>query len=361
MRVKIGGEMVPIGALNQAFLTAGWGRGWPGPTNTGYRNAPGYPGSLTAHDGSPIISGRTYMFTQFDGAEVGTVLLAQNDCTFYGCLFKDDSVEGGLVKVYGNRHTFNFCSLEPPIDFVPGVPCPFEQSYQYGIVNSGPFNTFGNQLTVMNCDIWGFGNAIDVAGSTADAPNRFYHNWIHDAADDGADSHGGVAVYHTDGIGHTSAIGGESHAEIVHNTIESLGNTNGIAFQGPGPYTNFLIKQNLLGGFGFTTAVWSDQHGAGLATNTRFVDNVISTRLFPFFGVLYGVANDPGFPLEPTVQFWEAPGSRWARNRVYVPEGAAWGRPEDSGRFWVPMGGLDLSDYDFDSSLIASDTDYAGA
>lgn len=338
MKIKTDSGLVGVGELNETFLSAGWGRGWPGPTNTGYHNEPNYPGFLTPHDESPITSGRVFRYVDFEGAEVGSIGNAAHDCVFIGCRFKDVSVEGGLVKLYGNRHIFDFCSFEPGVDFDPEVPCPFEQSYQYGLCFGGAFFTHSSGLLVTNCDFWGFGNAIDGSGSTSELPHRFLHNWIHDAAEDGD------ATYHTDGIGHTSSFGSESHVQMIHNRIESLGNTNGIAFQAPGPYSNFVIKHNLLGGFGFTVAIWSDESAAGAAVNTIFTDNVFSTKLPLLFGPLY------------PQDFWTAAGSVWARNRWHVPSGAAWGTPSNDGKFWLPF----TPSEGIESIEPVGDTDYEG-
>lgn len=344
--VKSAGDLVPLEPLNRAFLADGWGRGWPGTSNTGYANAPDYPGSLTAHDDSVILSDTEYRFVDFVGAGIGSVSVPVHGTSFYGCRFKNIAVAAALTRLYGDGPvSFDYCSFEPGMDFAdlgPGEQPPYEISYQYGLAFGGSYGTFAAALTVENCDFWGFGNAIDGAGSTIEEPSIFRHNWIHDAAYDG-----GVGAefgqYHTDGIGNTGGIPGlfEYGIVIEHNTIEAIGNTNGIALQGPTNFGNITVRQNLLGGFGFCVMIWAP------APDTVFTDNVFSTRLRPLYGPLY---NQP---------FWNTDGNVWRRNRLRVPEGAAWGNPAHDGRYWVPNS-VDLNDVAFSSSTISSVTDYAG-
>ena len=121
-------------------------------------------------------------------------------------------------------------------------------------------------------------------------------------------------MYHIDGIGTLSDNGNGSYIVVDHNTIVSRGNTNGIAFQ-KGVYDHVTITRNLLGGFGYTVALWAP------GTNTTFTDNVYTTQIRPDWGPLYGQA------------FWEGAGSVWARNRWAVPPGAD-GRP---GTSWLVL------------------------
>ena len=228
--------------------------------------------------------------------------------TFRGCRFHGIAVGEKLVGLFGDNITFDDCSFEPG---VAAPPVPYAKSYQYGLAGNGGYYTVIGQLTVSRCDFWGFGNAIDTMGSTQAKPHVFRDNWIHDAADDGG------ALYHTDGIGAESGAGTGSYVVIDHNTIESLGNTNGVAYQA-GSYDHFSITNNLLGGFGYTVAV------LGGAPNTTFTDNTFSTRMPVGFGPLYPVS------------FWTTTGSTWRRNRWQVPAGAAWGNPAHDGWFWLP-------------------------
>ena len=164
----------------------------------------------------------------------------------------------------------------------------------------------------------------------ASQPQVYRDNWIHHAAD--VDN----AVYHHDGIGAESGSSSGSYVTIDHNTIESLGNTNGVAYQATGPYSHFTVTHNLFGGFGYTVAI------LGGATDVTFTDNTFSTRLTSTYGPLY------------PDDFWTTTGSTWKRNKWMVPAGAAWGNPAHDGWFWLPTGGSVTDD-----SGYVSQTDYA--
>lgn len=303
---------------------------WPNATNTGYKHAPDYQGSLTAWSGGAIQSNHTYNFIDFNGGlDVGSISAPVSNVSFHGCRFHGVSVGGQLVGLWGDNLTFDYSSFEPGVG---APPVPYNQSYQYGLDADGSYGTHVGQLTVTNSDFWGFGNAIDTTGSTQAKPQVFRGNWIHDAS---ADNN---ATYHTDGIGTESGSGTGSYVVLDHNTIISAGNTNGIAFQA-GHYNHFTITNNLLGGFGYTVAL------LGGATYTTFTDNTFTTQLSLTFGPLYGD------------NFWTTTGSSWRRNKWMVPAGAAWGNPAHNGWFWLP---------NTDSSGTASDdpwvsqTDFTG-
>lgn len=286
--------------------------GFPNNCTTGYKAAPDYPGSLTPFTGT-IQSNTTYRFRDFSGgAEVGRSGSSVTNVTFYGCRFHGVAVEEKLVGLWGDNITFEYSSFEPNEPFVPNTQVAYNKSYQYGIEADGSYGTYVGKLTVTNSDFWGFGNAIDIAGSTQAKPQVFRGNWIHDAANDGGS-------YHTDGIGTLSGSGTGSYVVLDNNTIESPGNTNGIAFQ-QGSYSNFTITNNLIGGWGYAVALWAP------APNTTFTGNVFSTRLKPVFGPLYPQS------------FWTSSGSVWKNNKWLVPAGAAYGNAADNGKFWTPNG-----------------------
>jgi hypothetical protein len=282
---------------------------FPGPTNTGYKNAPGYPGSLKACS-SAIQSNTTYSFCDFGAVDVGSKANPVSNVTFYGCRFKDVAVNEALVKVYGDNLTFDYSSFEPA---VAAPPTPFNKSYQYGISANGSYYTFAQKFTVTNSDFWGFGNAIDTHGSTQDKPHVFRNNYIHDAADDGG------GIYHTDGIGDESGSGSGSYIVLDHNTLVSNGNTNGIAFQ-EGKYDHVTITNNLISGWGYAVALWAP------APYTTFTGNTFSTQLKPVWGPLYPQS------------FWSSTGSVWKNNKWLVPSGAAYGNASDNGKYWTPNG-----------------------
>ena len=252
------------------------------------------------------------------GAEIGRYQGDVVNVTFIGVRFHGTAVEEALVKIWGDNITFDYCTFEPDVPFQPGVRVAYNKSYQYGISAGGSYYTKVGKLTVTHSDFWGFGNAVDLYGSTQAKPHVFRDNWIHDAAADGGS-------YHTDGIGTLSGSGTGAYLVLDHNTIESPGNTNGIAFQ-KGSYSNYTITNNLIGGWGYSVALWAP------APNTTFTGNVFSTRLKPVWGPLYPQA------------FWTSTGSGWKDNRWMVPDGAAWGNKADDGKYWTPTG-PSASDY----------------
>lgn len=301
---------------------------WPDATNTGYQNATGGPPTL--YTGGAITSNTSYSNKIFDGGiDVGASGAPVVNVHFYGCWFRGHGSSGVLSLLFGDNITFDYCSFTP--DTVSAPPTTYAQGYQYGIEGDGSFNTTIAQLTVTNCDIWGFGNAIDITGSTQAKPQVFRDNWIHDARADGG-------IDHTDGIGSLSGAGTGSYVVLDHNNIQSVGNTNGIAFQA-GSYSNFQITNNLLGGFGYCVAI------LGGATNITFTDNVFSTLLPVGFGPLY-----------PDTFWTSAQGSLWRRNKWSVPAGAAWGNPAHDGWFWIP----DSSNSPTVDTPFVSQTDYTG-
>lgn len=287
--------------------------GFPNNCTTGYAAAPDYPGSLHSCGGT-IQSNTTYSFCDFSGGlDVGTSSTAVSNVTFHGCRVHGVAVDEALVLLFGDNITFEYSTVEPNAAFAHNTQVAHSQSYQYGIEANGSYNSHVGKLTVTNSDFWGFGNAIDVHGSTQAKPQVFRDNWIHDAANDGGGD------YHTDGIGDESGSGSGSYVVIDHNTIVSPGNTNGIAFQ-QGSYSNFTLTNNLFGGFGYTVALWAP------APNTTFTGNTFTTLLKPDFGPLYPQS------------FWTSSGSIWKNNLWLVPSGAAYGNPADNGKFWTPNG-----------------------
>ena len=118
------------------------------------------------------------------------------------------------------------------------VTCP--QSYQYGIYNeSGTMKGY----TVEHSYFWGFGNAIDTAGSTQAAPQIFEYNFFSDAVL----THS--CGYHTDGIRATvNTMDRRPYAtRQITTPSHSSGNTNEIAWQS-GTYSNITNTNNFMDG-----------------------------------------------------------------------------------------------------------------
>lgn len=281
-------------------------------TNTGYRNYPGYAGTLLDGSSVTFTSNQTYTGYDFGAVSIGSLSTPVSNVTFNGCRFKAANPENALVALFGDNITFDYCSFEPGVS---APPVDIADSYQYGIAANGSYNSFVGQLTVSHCDFWGFGNAIDHQGSTQAKPHVFRNNWIHDSSVTGTGND-----YHNDGIGDESGSGQNSYVVLDGNTILSAGNTNGIAYQA-GTYDHFTVTNNLLGGFGYTVAIWAN-------TSTTFTGNVFDASTVP---AVYG-------PLYPQT-FWTGGTSLWRNNTWKSTD-------SDNGKFWTPSG--------------PSTTDYAG-
>jgi hypothetical protein len=294
---------------------------FPDATNTGYQNAPGFPGSLTVHDGSTIANNTTYQFIDFTGGfhQIGEFAPAGAEAvniSFLGCRFR---ATGDLnVGIVGDNISFDYCTFMPEAVSTP--PATYAQGYQYGIAANGSFYTRVQKLTVRHCDIWGFANAIDTAGSTQAKPHVFEHNWIHDPRDNNNDTD------HTDGIGSFGNDGASAYVVINHNTIEAVANTNAIGYQFSSTgYNHFTITNNLISGWNNAInfgGVFPDTSNS-TASFITFTGNTFSTKFLIDNGINHQA-------------WWLTTGSVWANNKWKVPPGAAWGTPANDGKFWIP-------------------------
>lgn len=302
---------------NSNFNTPGgpdpWGGCWPGPGNTGYTAAPGYPGSLTNFTGT-LQSNTTYSFKRFPaGFTIGPEI---SNVTFYGCRFDGDDNSSWNVRIDGQNVTFDYSS------FVPGVltapPVPNNGSSQFG---TWQLATNPGKMTVTNSEFWGWANGI-MYQSRAGAAYTFTarNNYLHDARDTGGD------VDHTDGI--LQHAGLAQNSIIDHNVIMSEGNTNGIAMQEQ-EALDLTITKNLVSGFGYTVAIAKQK-----MTNVQFTDNVFSTKFKPQWGPLYA---------------WPSGGAStnntWRRNTWFVAPGGYSTTTSDSGKYWWPDGTRSATDY----------------
>lgn len=299
-RVTVGAQVFDVSAPLTLPPVAS---GWPDASNTGYRNAPGYTGTLKPGAGLTIKSNTTYVGYDFGWTSVGTRATPVTNVTFIGCRFRDSGAV--LVSLFGSRIAFSWCSFEPTAT---APPVANSQGYQYGILADGAYYTHVEGLTMDHCDLWGYANAVCLAKSTQAAPVVIRDCWIHDARNDGG-------VDHTDGIGELNGTS-MSWVTIDHNTIVSKGNTNGIAFQG-GPYSDFTVTDNLIGGWGYAVRIGSPQTTMSRIT---FTGNQWTAQPPAAFGPLY-----PGV-------FYTGNGNLWRNNR--------W----SDGRYWTP-GGPSATDY----------------
>lgn len=307
-------------------VDAGSRSAWAGPTNTGYQNAPGYPGSLTPWPGGPIESNKTYRFYDFpDGLSIPAEV---HDTTFYGCRFTSNAVDDANVADYGENITFDYdtfmpsrVSSAPP----PDKPLAHNLGYQYGIDQRWGVST----LTVDHSDFWGFANAIELAGSSQAKPVVIRNTWMHDARDAGGTDH-------TDGILENYGGPGVQYLVTDHNTISSLGATNAIALQG-NQYSNLVVTNNYVSGFGVTVSV-----GHKTNVNVVFTGNTLGTDIQPYW--------------YPTYYWTDSPNNVWKCNKLHVVKDGAWGvssggefnyvpKLADEGKFWLPSDTFGSTDY----------------
>lgn len=166
---------------------------WPNASNTGYKNAPGYPGSLTRFTGT-LESNHTYRFMRFtDELFVGTSDVTLHNVTFYGCLFESNNIVDTTVAVYSENVVFDYSTFAPSKAAAP--PVAYTKGYQYAIDLRRDA-----QLTVDHSDIWGFGNAIQIGFSSRAKPFVVRNTWFHDARSDGGVDHTDASCAATVGL-----------------------------------------------------------------------------------------------------------------------------------------------------------------
>lgn len=333
----------------RVMLALGQGGGgpvnpFPNASNTGYLNAPGYPGSLTPLDLTTIVDGATYSFRDIDsgsGTSAGNTINATN-VTFIGCRFQSNDLANYNVGITTSKNvTFLYCSIvprtvqatQPPGGFVwpsrTSGQITYNQGYQYGLFVGA---SAGNVI-VDHCDIWGFGNGIDFDGRLASTKIlTVTNNWIHDARADGG-------IDHTDGIAHTGvSTTAQSGITITGNTVALIGNTNALGFQG-GSGAAAKYTATVTGNYftGDNTCV--DIRGTGNVIT--FTGNTFSTALQWASTALH---------VAPTTMF-DTVGSFSNNKLLYVagtsPAGGslpAW-VPGDNGKFFWPNNTLNATDY----------------
>ncbi len=286
--------------------------GWPDSTNTGYENAPGYPGSLTTASSTSSTcpttpqSNHTYSYCLYIGVSIPANTV---NVTFYGDEFAHTNPQNPNSGGHSgdNNIVFDYDTFQPQIPAstrcpAGGVTC--SESYQYGIYNeSGQIQG----MTVENSDFWGFGNAIDTEGSTQANPQTFRYNWIHDSSTTGG------CGYHNDGIGMLNG-GSEQYAVVDHNTIEFTGNTNLIAWQN-GTYSHDQNTNNLLSGD-------NEGYAGGRCTSSCTAPTYIQTTGNTFNTYL---AIEGDYPIDNATHYWANTGSTWNQQLLGGPAGSGVG------------------------------------
>lgn len=288
--------------------------GWPNATNTGYKNAPGYTGGLTTFSGS-IQSGQTYRFMYFPNGV--SISKGVTNVTFFGCRFTSNAVDNANVTTAGDNITFDYSTFEPKVaaGASPSTVA-YNAGYQYAINQTAP-----GKITADHSDFWGWGNGIQFYWSSKDKPLTVRNSWFHHARDDGND------IDHTDAILANDGIN-ISYVVIDHNTIVSVGNTNGLALQYDGHnYDHITVTNNYFSGFAYTVNVGGDGH----ITNLTFTGNTFGTDIKPGYGPLYG---------------WRGGGSgnTWRNNKWRVAPGTTWSTASNDGKYWTPNG-VSSTDY----------------
>lgn len=295
---------------------------WPDFSNTGYSNAPNYPGSLTPFTAAmtptawlpvDVPANSTISFKRFTG-KIGISPSSHTDnITFVGCLFEGIQPNDLLVLIYcPGKVTFKYCTFRPygmtlppgnngtvsSSKTAPGTP--YNKSWQY-IANM----VGGAVATFDHCDVWGNAGIQCTGGKDQNNPARFTNCYIHDQAD--TDNSGG-GNYHHDGLGPDSE--GGSHDTIIDNcTIASRGNTNGIALQGSSTYNRISVTNCYISGWGYAVAIGATSPWN--CTNITVTDNIFSTELPCLFGPFY--AN----------RWNNNTGNLWRRNKYQVRNGDA--------------------------------------
>ncbi len=324
---------MPITILNRGTFNPSEEATFPDATTTGHTAWPGWTGSLTTYSGPDPIraagSNQTFEGYAFEGITVGASGDSPSNVTFRGCGFRTSWNEGWNIQVRdGVNITFEYCTIEPANSQV--TPVTFANAYQYGVDIRGT-----SSVTIDHCNIWGFGNAVQIETSSQTHPVVLTNSYLHDAADQAND------VFHHDGF--LSNNGGPTYIVISGNRITSGGNTNAIALQSTGTaYDHITITGNLFAGFGYTVNL-ADDWGAD-NTNITFEDNTFSTMSpLPNFG--------------PFKNTWPgtAAGCSWRRNRWrYDGNGDA----TADGKFWLPTAGT-VSNWNSIGAWVSS-SDYTG-
>jgi hypothetical protein len=319
---------------------------WPDFSNTGYKHTPAnaggtgvaaYPGSLT--DWQSGMSATGYTGITFPDNSViaykhflGKIGIFGKNLTFVGCLFEGTEPNDNMVQVYTpDKIKFLYTTFKPASYSTPpgnngtvssshtAPGTPFNQSWQL-------VTTMQESVATMDHDdIWG--NAgMEVVTGFPGQPSTWTNNYIHDAADNANN------VYHHDGIGPQSdGDGGPMY--IDHNTIASLGNTNGLALQGTGIYDHISFTNNYVSGWGYALSIGIQNN----ATNITVTGNIFSTELNQLYGFLYG-------------GIWggTARGSTWRNNLVQVRTGddnKSYGTSDNGKYYWPTDGSVHAADY----------------
>jgi hypothetical protein len=272
-------------------------------------------------NGGQDVSGSYIEFVSCDfNSGSSGVNVSGSNITFKGNRFQSNSSANYNVQTSGSNLVFSYNSFVPLASYYtapPGAAWPSagagqnttaqspgvnaidgNDGYQYGLaINSG------GPVSADHNDFWGFGNDGPQFMDTSQQIT-ITDNWIHDAAN--ASPQG----YHIDGTGYVNGGSGPTNILIQHNTIASIGNTNGIAFQAAtSGYSNIQVINNYLSGYGYLVALGTA--GTKQFTSSSFVNNVFGTDLQWVWGPIY---ND-------YTTVFGGNGNSWSGNTIHVVAG----------------------------------------
>lgn len=285
---------------------------WAFPPNAAWPSAGAGQGvaCLTA-DFNGSVSGTTLTVSS---VITGAIAIGQN----LGCATAGVTVVVGTTIVSGSGLSWqvsqsqtiassNLLTGESRYTNAGGYCIPAADGYQFGVDISA-----NGAVTIDHCDIWGFGNAVNLVGSSAQV--NITNNWMHDAANTINSTPPSNTNFHTDGPGYLDGLGGPSNVLVRGNTIASIGNTNGIAFQLTSAiYNNIVVDGNYLSGFGNLVAMSTQRGGSDTCTNSAFSNNIIGTDI--------GWLQSPIYTDYTTM--FSGGGNTWQNNKLYVLPGTS--------------------------------------
>lgn len=298
----------------------------PGLSNTGYQNAPGYPGSpslLTDGSALTLTSNTTYNNYNFPH---GPPTISVNNVTFVGCRFAidpGDSSIGVHLDTGSNGTLFSYCTIESnayaagygqanqadpyatPIPHNNGLWSPLWQ----------PQNT---SFTFDHGEIWGFAEGINMGFSSQALPVTISNSWIHNCRNDGGVDHS-EAIYTNDGCAYLTISN--------CNLIGGNGNNQDLAAeQTSKPHDHLTVTGCYFSGYGYMVCVGGSAYGNN--TFTVFTNNHWSTEFEPGFGPVF----------DYTMFTTSGLGSHWAGNtyRISPVQQTAWLNSTFDGTKWWP-------------------------
>jgi hypothetical protein len=265
------------------------------------------------------------------GTTSGTLVTGSN-VLFKGCRFQSNALANYNVQITGANVYLVYPSIVPLASFAtspPGAAWPSagagqntttqvsgtnaiigSSGYQYGINIPS-----GGPVYITGMDMWGFANAITFYSSNS---QTVVNSWMHDSR------YFATFGDHTDGPGYLNGTAAPSNVTLQGNTNCSIGNTQGIAYQGStSGYASMQTNFNYLCGYGYTAAFFP---GASPApTNSYIAHDVLGTDLAEVFGPLYNNAATLGS------------GSAWGCNTISFLAGTTWTAAPIS---WTPTSGM---------------------